>query len=850
MGAGTSKATLANKELYGPFSLAKSQNFKLSILSDLITMIVKNNNLFDLSELLTNPQGCKTLIILLENKMNQEFTTLRFPDPEQKSKMSLASFLPMKQYLTYQDMSVRKALCQDFAFFVVRFTTLASALITSVALQRNIATEIVNNRTNPTLFSSTSSRSLPPTLPVQRPPNSDEVVNIIRILDQEFHTIHQIPGENQRIYFFNDSRDVLWNATRGVVYLSPLGISTSIMKDGDRTNSTPVLGITITLRTQTDIPGYPRFLQRPGDFGAVGLGQKDYAGNPLGMRVDPWGIGNPRPQNVGIGPIYVPRNPQLYAAGPQVKGEAEALAQVPVTTSSVASVASSSLLTPSAYGYGRSRSISTAPSALSSGAPTQGSKSTGSTSTSSDNTRSQTRNELKSTSTGSTSTGSTSTGSKSTGSTSTGSTSTGSTSTGSTATSSDNMRSQTRNELRSTSRAQVRRTQRKEKSQRRKGTRKQRAGASDHLFDVQLYSMVQGLPQIYARFVMDARGITWDDADVLLRWGGRGGIRFEDRVRSLLNRQPQQDWVQMVDTPNAVVPQVDIFDTFSKIDSSTYDEFRFIQDSILGTNEVNRSLTSPAVYRALLLATAITPDLSGVPSVDTMFCRDTWIGKMTSVVPYALLNALYYNEPNQQRNAVSMQELNDLAGRFMYNEIIAKRSASLPRDSPKTQGMSLSSLDFVPSSERAKIFCETNPGPMASTRVPDQRIILTNAYKQLRELYDLHLQAVIDFFRKMISLKDMGLGKPYMIQLNQQFVKNPSGAMNVLEGYISEGRKLIANHYVQVETIYKKAIIAIENTYMGIPRTQAVIPTPSIRNNGPVVEKTNDLLQSRLYGKA
>jgi hypothetical protein len=96
---GQTSSLKGEQDLYGPFNLRQSQKFKLNILSDLITMIIGKNNLFDLAQLLNTPNGCKTLIVMLESKMKEEFTRLRFPDPEQLSKSEIASFLPIESYM-------------------------------------------------------------------------------------------------------------------------------------------------------------------------------------------------------------------------------------------------------------------------------------------------------------------------------------------------------------------------------------------------------------------------------------------------------------------------------------------------------------------------------------------------------------------------------------------------------------------------------------------------------------------------------------------------------------------------------------------------------------------------------
>ena len=82
-----------------------------------------------------------------------------------------------------------------------------------------------------------------------------------------------------------------------------------------------------------------------------------------------------------------------------------------------------------------------------------------------------------------------------------------------------------------------------------------------------------------------------------------------------------------------------------------------------------------------------------------------------------------------------------------------------------------------------------------------------------------------------------------MIRLNEQFVKNPSGSIDVLEAFISEGRTLIAKHYILVESIYKRAILNLPS----IPTSpiKPVVSTES--NNDKKIEENTNPQFSREY---
>ena len=773
MGVGSSKATLANKELYGTFDLRQNQKFKLNILSDLITMIMGRNNLFDLSELLNTENGCKTLLILLENKMKEEFTTLRFPDPEQRTEKSVASFLPIQQYVKYQDKPVRDALCKEFAFFIVRFTTLMSALVASVAIQRNIATELVNNGSSGPTAAQVKTERIRDIVATgsreERQASSTILFNL-----QRNGTIQQVSNDTPNLYKFKDNNDVILNAARGVIYLSQMGLAAGVLRGGGPT-TTPVLGISFTMRGRAlEIPGqYGRLSQAIAGLGAapvVPYQMDPYAQNPYVLqqllrdqaRLNP-ALLRPERRNMAVGTNAPMINAAAAAPAAPAVPVVPAVPAVPAAAAPAARRANQ----PTARGY------KGPPDSNELRAPNH------SNAASSISGQSAKLNQVINRRVGS-----------------------------------------------SASSVVSGRSRRKVKSARRRPkTRKQRGG-EDLVFDVQVYQLV-GCPQgncILSRFIMDSKGMTWSESEFMARGIGNVGIPFIDRVKPLLKAQPQQNWVGMIDLPQALAPQTDLFDTFSKFDSETYQEFRYIKDSIIGINTENRSLTSPAVYRALLLATGVT-DLSGVPTLETMFCRDAWVGKMTANVPYALLNALYFNEINQQKNEKAKNELNNVCTQFLQMRI-AKQNESSKRESMRTPALTLSNLDFVAPNELASEFCKERPGPFARTDNEAQRTLLTKAHKDLRDAYDIHLQSVIEFIKRMITLRDMGFRNPYMIRLNEQFVKNPSGSIDVLEAFITEGRTLIAKHYILVESIYKRAILNLPS----IP-TSPIKPVVSTESN-------------------
>ena len=121
--------------LYGVFDLRQRQKFSITVLSDLVTMLVDGNNLFNLAEVLNSPEGCNSLMTLIQKKLDREFLTLQLPDPK-RGEISKVSFVPKSYYeKVLKSDEERRNYCQQFVRFIVRFTGLVAALTASVAYQ-------------------------------------------------------------------------------------------------------------------------------------------------------------------------------------------------------------------------------------------------------------------------------------------------------------------------------------------------------------------------------------------------------------------------------------------------------------------------------------------------------------------------------------------------------------------------------------------------------------------------------------------------------------------------------------------------------------------------------------------
>jgi hypothetical protein len=304
---------------------------------------------------------------------------------------------------------------------------------------------------------------------------------------------------------------------------------------------------------------------------------------------------------------------------------------------------------------------------------------------------------------------------------------------------------------------------------------------------------------------MDSNGFTQTQGELDL-------IPFSQRVSAFLNTEPK--------SPLGTTNIDNKFKIFNLNDS--YGILNQYKESIVGkTNDI----TSPAFYRATLLAAGANES-----SVATLFCNDAWTGVMSDTVPYSLLQSLYYDmdQDGGRMSPALSAELEQTVSQFLGNNV-AKQVDSAAAD--------FSHVAFVDPKEIASGFCKVSG--VISTNLAQQKNILTNAHRDLRNLYDAHLSNVIKFIRKILTLKEVGFGKPVSIRVNPVFVSDPRGADVALETLMREARTLLSDHYLQVEVMYKKAITDIAALSEGaLPASAANPPVPA--TNGVSVAKPTE----------
>ena len=143
-----SRATSEQLEKVGVFELRSSQRVGIQQLYEkVLKRLLKETNLYDFS-VISDKNKCKDLILVVASTLEKEFTTVRFADPENPSAIRTLIFAPTKHYeaLASRDSASarkRQAICEDIAFFMIRFVTYIAAITSSVYYTGNALTNLI-----------------------------------------------------------------------------------------------------------------------------------------------------------------------------------------------------------------------------------------------------------------------------------------------------------------------------------------------------------------------------------------------------------------------------------------------------------------------------------------------------------------------------------------------------------------------------------------------------------------------------------------------------------------------------------------------------------------------------------
>ena len=243
----------------------------------------------------------------------------------------------------------------------------------------------------------------------------------------------------------------------------------------------------------------------------------------------------------------------------------------------------------------------------------------------------------------------------------------------------------------------------------------------------------------------------------------------------------------------------------NKIDASTYKNLMAVQKAL----ETKAEGTSPAQYRAFLLATRLEKQATGQPDIlHNLFCADSWATRRTTdMASYALLNTLYSDRQDGGKESATADELRktigDFTGAKVLQDYVSAGSFVESFENTKFPGIPAELDPYCKQVRSDPAF--RNSGNRGVVGLDDKEILL-GAHKALRDLYDKHLQDVIDILKKIVIPKKTSYGQAPELLLAPEFESDERGALVLLEEYIKDARQKLAAHYLAVEKVYYGAL--------------------------------------------
>jgi len=665
----------------GRFSLTSKQTFNLQVLSDILVNILKENNLFNLSDVLGKNNGCNSLFIMLSSKLNKEFSTLRFPEPS-KQTLQTVSFIPKKTYEAAASTDVeRKSNCSALIFFILRFVAFLSASVASVTINDQILTLLrqtdfealyappIDKRFRNIDF---SKQQLPPFVPL--PMNILSLVANKQRLDSRY------------LFTIGNDATVVIDALRGVVYYG-------------QKNESPVLGITITEASSTGANTNTRYNRKTNTVAPQPAPPQPAPPQPAPPQPAPQQQGYPALQN------YVRAVPQQ--AYPALQDYTRPVPQqaYPALQDYTRPVPQFVVVpNPALQNYTR---------------PVQ-----------------QVNPAIEN--------------------------------------------------YVARPRLQGGRTRKR---------RNQRGGTNGFKVKLRKFgSDCLGGDCVVSTFYMDDQGNTYD----IFPRPGVSSIPFAARVISVLDTTGLRKIPTVEETDTKTTTE---FTPITKLDDDSYAKIKKTVQKIVGDKAASISPdlegTSPAFYRAFVLASEIEPS-----RFKTLICSDIWERKrLTDIVSYSLLQSLYHDLEDGKMSSKAIADCTETVGKFVTDKLVTPLK-SVASATPS----GFESVEFT-SYPSLREFCKkTSPSHIHTIDKAAQQQILKSAYDELRKLYDTHLEATIRLLQLAFHLEDIGYKQEPRIVLNDVFIKHPQGAQVALEEIIAKGRKMISEHYLQVERIYKGAL--------------------------------------------
>jgi hypothetical protein len=302
-----------------------------------------------------------------------------------------------------------------------------------------------------------------------------------------------------------------------------------------------------------------------------------------------------------------------------------------------------------------------------------------------------------------------------------------------------------------------------------------------------------GLPVGAEQFYLYTNGLTQSTTDT-------SRIPFNERVKQILNTFEYKVSADQ----NPFIP-------LGGIDAAVISRMRAIEEILKKHNGDFREGTSPAQYRAYILATETSSDINGKNILNISFCKDLWGDRqVTRILPYALLDALFKDE-NKDETGIGMSYASKLEyGKIVNQFLIHNIMKRIGEEDNQTFG----NMKFTKAQEITTTLCKTENAKISNTLFIET---LMEGHKTLRDLYDTHIQSVIQFITsKLITPKFRGYKEQPQWTMNPIFSNDPRGAIVALESIIKEGRTMLVKHYFAVESVYIKTLEKIREMSSGL----------------------------------
>jgi hypothetical protein len=314
-------------------------------------------------------------------------------------------------------------------------------------------------------------------------------------------------------------------------------------------------------------------------------------------------------------------------------------------------------------------------------------------------------------------------------------------------------------------------------SGRRSSRRRQRGGAGFPAYDISLKSPLGGFDE-YLRLSLD-------------------GNVSPPRVSgaSTVAERPPEPFDAVVKRMSEAVRKGSSTATQSTMDpllvkgETTWEKLQVAYSALSATQQG----PSLAAYRAFLLASAKSNEFG------TTFCKDDLVGKpLTDTVGYAMLQSLYFD--GYEYGSAEEQARGKTA---WTNDLIDIEGKSFTVRTSYTSNGSPGKFDDFKFTE---VIPASHEGCKPITNLEDKAVLLS-AHRDLRALYDKHVQWVYGFLVRFVYSSNME-GRD-VVRFNRDFMSpnNPKRTVqDNIELYIGAARKRLLTFYARTESIYNGAI--------------------------------------------